>query len=88
MQDQPELKEILEIARDNQRMIKVLYRKLYWQRIWSWVKLVLIAVVLLWAYWQIRPVLNKIDSIYESSKSVENYSKSKLDELKELIRLR
>jgi hypothetical protein len=67
--DKGRLNEILELSRENQRMIKTLYRSFWWQRVGSVIYWLVIIGIVLGAYVWIEPYLGRFGVIYDKLKA-------------------
>ncbi len=83
---QTENQKIIQLLEENHRMLKALYRKFFWQKVWSWFKFVILAIGVVWTYWQIRPVIKQVNSIYTGTQNAQNYTGNKWEELKNSVK--
>ena len=82
---QTENEKILQLLEENHKMLRALYRKFFWQKVWSWCKFAILAIGIIWSYFKILPVINKINAMYSSTQNAKNYTGDKWDELKKSV---
>lgn len=68
------LLRVAKLSEDNHRILRKMERGVYWARVWSLVRLLLILAPLILGYIYLRPFLDKINEIYSDLNSFGNFN--------------
>ena len=61
------LDEVLELVRENNRILRKMHRSLFWSQIFTYVYWLIILGVAGWSYYYFQPYMTKYISTYQSS---------------------
>ena len=60
------LEEVVNLSRENHRLLKKMHRALWWQRLVFWIKWLIVVLVSLGAYYFIQPWIDQLIQLYGS----------------------
>ena len=63
-EDRKLLEEVLELSRENQRMIKSMYRSQWWSRIWKSLYWIIILGIAFGSFYFLKPYLDKVMELF------------------------